>query len=77
MVEVSRDLAPLRRSALPPQDEAVCLEQPTQILVGEETLVLDFRDAQNPKKTVGAAVTPEFPPGVGNDRPIVFGATAR
>ncbi|MEW6305808.1 MAG: hypothetical protein AB1705_20205 [Verrucomicrobiota bacterium] len=40
---------------------------------GNETLTLDFRDAQNPKKTVGAPVTPDFPPGIGNARPVVFG----
>jgi hypothetical protein len=40
---------------------------------GNDTEILDFRDLKNPVKTVGAAVTPEFPPGVGSDKPIVWG----
>lgn len=39
---------------------------------GNETVILDFRDPKNPKKTVGAPVTAEFPAGAGNDRPIDF-----
>ncbi len=42
---------------------------------GEETLKLDFRDPQNPVKTVGVPVTPEFPSGMGTAKPIVFGKT--
>lgn len=45
-----------------------------RIRKGAETLVLDFRDPRNPVKTVGAAVTDAFPPGVGNAKPIVLGA---
>ena len=45
-----------------------------RIRKGEDTVVLDFRDPRNPAKTVGAAVTDAFPPGVGNAEPIVFGA---
>ena len=41
---------------------------------GDDTLVLDFRDPKNPVKTIGPPLSPEFPPGVGNARPIVFGA---
>lgn len=41
---------------------------------GNETLTLDFRDPLDPRKTVGGPVTAEFPPGVGSDEPIVFGA---
>ncbi|MFN0080827.1 MAG: hypothetical protein ACKVY0_30535 [Prosthecobacter sp.] len=44
---------------------------------GDETVILDFRDPQHPKKTIGAPVTDEFPPGVGNTRPIVFDQTSR
>jgi hypothetical protein len=43
---------------------------------GSETLILDFRDPQNPRKTLGAPITPVFPPGVGGDEPIVFGRKA-
>lgn len=39
---------------------------------GEDTVILDFRDPQNPQKTVGAPVTSAFPPGVGTTKPIVF-----
>jgi hypothetical protein len=39
---------------------------------GAETLTLDFRDPQNPQKTVGGPVTVEFPAGIGSERPIVF-----
>ena len=45
----------------------------TYICKGNETLKLDFSDPQNPQRTVGGPVTPEFPAGVGNDKPIVFG----
>ncbi|MBI3882597.1 MAG: hypothetical protein HY301_21360 [Verrucomicrobia bacterium] len=44
---------------------------------GSESVILDFRDPQNPKKTVGAPVTAEFPPGVGNAQPVVFSKAAR
>ena len=40
---------------------------------GNETLKLDFSDPQNPLRTVGGPVTAEFPSGVGNTKPIVFG----
>jgi hypothetical protein len=43
---------------------------------GNETLILDFRDPQNPRKTLGAPVPAEFPPGVGSDPAIVFGRKA-
>lgn len=39
---------------------------------GNDTLTLDFRDPANPKKTIGAAVTSEFPSGTGDEEPIVF-----
>lgn len=39
---------------------------------GNETLKLDFRDPKNPLRIVGGPVTPEFPSGVGNTKPIVF-----
>jgi hypothetical protein len=44
---------------------------------GDETVTLDFRDPQNPTKTVGSPATSEFPPGVGNAPPIIFGKAAR
>ncbi len=44
---------------------------------GNETEILDFRDPVNPVKTVGVSVTPEFPAGVGEARPIVFEKAAR
>lgn len=40
---------------------------------GEETLTLDFSDPQNPVRTVGVPITPEFPFGIGSTPPIVFG----
>jgi hypothetical protein len=40
---------------------------------GDETVTLDFRDPQNPKKTIGSPITEAFPPGTGTERPIVFG----
>jgi len=40
---------------------------------GNDTEILDFRDPNNPVKTVGAPVTPAFPPGIGSAEPIVFG----
>ena len=40
---------------------------------GDEAMILDFSDPKNPTKTVGAAVTSAFPPGVGSARPIIFG----
>jgi hypothetical protein len=39
---------------------------------GDRNAILDFRDPNNPIKTVDAPVTDAFPPGVGNDAPIVF-----
>ena len=44
---------------------------------GDETVILDFRDPQNPKKTVGATATAEFPPGAGTIESVVFGRGAR
>lgn len=44
---------------------------------GDETEILDFRDSDNPVKTVGAPITPEFPPGVGTDQPIIFSKAGR
>jgi hypothetical protein len=44
---------------------------------GNETLVLDFRDPKNPKKTVNAPITDAFPPGVGEEKPIVLGKNTR
>jgi hypothetical protein len=44
---------------------------------GDDTLVLDFRDPQNPIKTLGAPVTSDFPPGVGAAQPVIFGKAAR
>jgi hypothetical protein len=43
---------------------------------GDDTLVLDFRDASNPLKTIGAALAPFFPPGIGAERPIILGVKA-
>lgn len=40
---------------------------------GNDTLVLDFSDPQNPTKTIGGPVTADFPPGIGTVQPIVFG----
>jgi len=40
MVEIGRNLPPFRRPALAAQNEAVRLEQPAQILVGKQALVL-------------------------------------
>src|SRR5205823_2420879 len=39
----------------------------------DETLILDFRDPNNPTKTIGAPVGPAFPPGIGDTPPIVLG----
>jgi hypothetical protein len=39
---------------------------------GNDTAILDFRDPQKPARTVGAPVTPDFPPGIGDAQPIVF-----
>lgn len=44
---------------------------------GNDTAILDFRDPKNPVKTVGAPVTPAFPPGTGTDRPIIFSKAVR
>ena len=48
-----------------------------RIRKGDETVILDFRDPQNPTKTTGAPATAEFPPGVGNAQPVIFGKAAR
>jgi hypothetical protein len=42
---------------------------------GNDTEILDFRDPNNPVKTVGAPVTSAFPPGTGSSQPIIFGKT--
>jgi hypothetical protein len=39
---------------------------------GNDTEILDFRDPNNPAKTVGAPVTAAFPPGIGTAEPIIF-----
>jgi hypothetical protein len=44
---------------------------------GDDTVTLDFRDPQNPVRTIGARATAAFPPGVGASQPIVFGKGAR
>jgi hypothetical protein len=44
---------------------------------GKDTEVLDFRDSNNPIKMVGVPATPAFPPGIGTERPIVFGKAGR
>ncbi len=44
---------------------------------GSETVTLDFRDPQNPKKTIGAPLTADFPPGVGSALPFIFSKPAR
>ena len=44
---------------------------------GNDTEILDFRDPNNPVKTVGAPVTAAFPAGVGDAEPIVFGKGER
>lgn len=44
---------------------------------GNETEILDFRDPKNPLKTVGAPITPAFPPGIGSTQPIIFGNSNR
>jgi hypothetical protein len=44
---------------------------------GADTLVLDFRDPNNPRKTAGGPVTAAFPPGVGADQAIILGKSSR
>lgn len=44
---------------------------------GNDSLTLDFRDPQNPVKTIGAPLSSEFPPGVGSVAPIIFSANRR
>jgi hypothetical protein len=39
---------------------------------GDETLILDFREPNNPVKTLGAPVTPAFPPGLGIIEPVIL-----
>jgi hypothetical protein len=39
---------------------------------GNATALLDFRNPDNPVKTIGVAVTDAFPPGRGSDQPIRF-----
>lgn len=43
----------------------------------DETLILDFRDPQQPVKTVGAPISAAFPPGVGTVPPIILGRSGR
>lgn len=40
---------------------------------GDATEILDFSNPDNPVRTIGAPVTPEFPPGVGNTQPLILG----
>ena len=42
-----------------------------------DTVILDFRDPQNPVKAIGAPVTSAFPPGKGTAQPVILGRTAR
>jgi hypothetical protein len=44
---------------------------------GDDTAVLDFRDPQKPARTIGAPLTPGFPPGIGTAQAIVFRAGGR
>ncbi len=44
---------------------------------GDEAMILDFSDPKNPLRIVGGPVTPEFPSGVGNTKPIVFGKAGK
>jgi hypothetical protein len=44
---------------------------------GNDTEILDFRDPNNPVKTVGAPVRSAFPSGIGTAEPIIFRGTAR
>jgi hypothetical protein len=44
---------------------------------GNDTEILDFRDPQDPVRTSGAPATPAFPPGIGGDRPIIFGKASQ
>jgi hypothetical protein len=44
---------------------------------GDQAMILDFSDPLNPRKVVGGPVTAEFPSGVGNTKPIVFGKTGK
>lgn len=41
---------------------------------GDDTVILDFRDPQNPVKTIDAPITSAFPPGVGSAQPVIFKA---
>jgi hypothetical protein len=43
---------------------------------GNDTAILDFRDPNNPVKTVGAPVTSAFPPGIGTAQPIILSKVA-
>jgi hypothetical protein len=43
-----------------------------RIRKGDTTLILDFRDPKNPKRTLDAPVSDLFPPGHGDTTPIVF-----
>ena len=47
------------------------------ICKGEETVILDFRDARNPKETIGVPATSGFPPGGETEKPVVFGKAGR
>lgn len=44
---------------------------------GDDTLLLDFSNPQDPVKIVGAAVTAAFPPGSGIARPVLLGKANR
>jgi hypothetical protein len=44
---------------------------------GDTADILDFRDPDRPRKIVGAPITPDFPPGVGQDAPIIFADPAK
>lgn len=43
---------------------------------GDDTVILDFRNPDNPRKQVRVPVTSEFPPGIGNARPVIFNQAA-
>lgn len=47
------------------------------ILKGDETVILDFSDPQNPKKIIGPPVTDAFPPGIGSTPAMVMAKDTR